>query len=144
MNAQGTRARLVEAARSCLGTRFLHQGRKRGVGLDCAGLVLYAAAAAGLPHNDFPNRAYSRWPVRSGWLRSFVSEQTDEIPFERSREGSVLLFWCYRPELPQHLAIRTGPSSMVHAWYDAGQVVETDFNGWTDKVVGAFDFRGVD
>jgi lipoprotein Spr len=39
---------IVAAARSCIGTRFRAQGRKPGVGLDCVGVALFAAAAAGL------------------------------------------------------------------------------------------------
>lgn len=135
---------LVTAARSCLETPFHHQGRQKGIALDCAGLLLHAAAEAGIPHVDFPNRAYSRWPIRDGWLRRFVAEQTVEIDFPRSREGSILLFWCYRPNLPQHLAILTEAATIVHAWYDAGKVVESELHGWHDKIVGVYDFKGVD
>jgi cell wall-associated NlpC family hydrolase len=39
---------IVAAARACLGTRFRSQGRVPGLGLDCVGLVLVAAAAAGV------------------------------------------------------------------------------------------------
>lgn len=41
-------ARVVAAARACLGTPFRPQGRVPGLGLDCVGLVLVAARAAGL------------------------------------------------------------------------------------------------
>lgn len=138
------RERLVAAARSCIGTRFLHQGRQRGIGLDCAGLLLYCAADVGLPHHDFPNRNYSRWPTLGRRLIDFVGGQTVPVPVEARKPGTILLFWCYRPTLPQHLAMVSGPETMIHAWYDAGQVVECSLSGWHDKIVGAFEFHGTE
>lgn len=41
-------AAIVAAARSCVGTRFRVQGRMPGVGLDCIGVALVAAAAVGI------------------------------------------------------------------------------------------------
>lgn len=38
---------IVAAARGCVGTRFCAQGRKAGLGLDCVGVALIAARAAG-------------------------------------------------------------------------------------------------
>ncbi len=147
------RSAFVTAARSTVGTRFLHQGRVPRVGLDCAGLVLYAAAEVGLDPQDFPGRNYSRWPVMSDpdrasrrgvWLRDFVANQTREIDPAARQEGTILLFWVFRPGLPQHLAIVTGPETILHAWYDAGAVVETPLTGWHDKIVGAFELNGMD
>jgi len=39
---------IVAAARACVGTRFRAQGRVPGLGLDCVGIALVAAAAAGV------------------------------------------------------------------------------------------------
>jgi lipoprotein Spr len=41
-------AAIVAAVRACVGTRFRAQGRLAGVGLDCVGVALIAAAAAGV------------------------------------------------------------------------------------------------
>lgn len=43
---------VVRAARDCLGTPFVHQGRIPGVGLDCVGLLAHAFGVAGLPGID--------------------------------------------------------------------------------------------
>lgn len=142
------RERLVGAARSCLGTPFGHLGRVRGISLDCAGLLLYAAADAQVECFDHPG-PYARWPVsdrraKAFRLRDFVAAQTNEIRLEDAREGSVLLFWAYRPDLPQHLAIQSGPDMMVHAWSESKSVMEIDIGRWREKLVAAFDFRGVD
>ncbi len=39
---------IVAAARGCIGTRFRSQGRASGLGLDCVGVALIAARAAGV------------------------------------------------------------------------------------------------
>ena len=41
-------AAIVAAARACVGTRFRPQGRVPGLALDCVGLALVAARAAGV------------------------------------------------------------------------------------------------
>ena len=41
-------AAIVAAARACVGTRFRVQGRMPGVGLDCIGVALVAAAVVGV------------------------------------------------------------------------------------------------
>lgn len=40
-------AAIVAAVQACIGTRFRAQGRRPGVALDCVGLALIAADAAG-------------------------------------------------------------------------------------------------
>lgn len=42
-------ARIIAAARACLGARFRPQGRSPAHGLDCAGVALHAATAVGCP-----------------------------------------------------------------------------------------------
>jgi murein DD-endopeptidase / murein LD-carboxypeptidase len=45
---------IVAAARGCVGTRFRPQGRMPGLGLDCVGVLLVAAAAAGVVAGEVP------------------------------------------------------------------------------------------
>ncbi|MBK8745664.1 MAG: peptidase P60, partial [Propionivibrio sp.] len=40
-------AAILAAARACIGTPFVHQGRIPGLALDCAGLVVAVAQAIG-------------------------------------------------------------------------------------------------
>lgn len=47
-------AAIVDAARMCVGTRFRAQGRVPGLGLDCVGVVLVAAAAVGVEAARLP------------------------------------------------------------------------------------------
>lgn len=63
------RALFIATARECVGTPFQHQGRHRGIGLDCSGLLLYVAKklslkdTSGKPFelDDYPD--YSAQPL---------------------------------------------------------------------------------
>lgn len=139
-----TREALVAAAEECLGTPFLHQGRKPRVGLDCAGLLLAVAASVGIQQVDYPRRNYSRFPLLGDHLRAFVAGQTNPIPVEEARPGSIYLFWIHREGLPQHLGMHVAPDLMIHAWSDAGAVVQSHLGPyWSARITGVFDFRGV-
>ncbi len=60
-----TANKIVEYARTWIGTRWLHQGRGRN-GIDCAGLLVETAKHFELPHGDMigygraPNREFLR------------------------------------------------------------------------------------
>lgn len=138
-----TRSRIVEAARSFLGTPFHHQGRTKGHGIDCAGLIVGVAAEIGAPVEDHPTRDYSRFPTKtSRFLPDFCRRSLDEVA--EAREGSVYLFWIHAPKYPQHLAIRTADDTIIHAYYDAKMVLETPIGDyWSSRVYSIFDFRGV-
>jgi cell wall-associated NlpC family hydrolase len=56
------RSAIVTAARSWLGTPYRHQHRERGVGVDCAGLVIGVARQLGIVPADFDVNGYSRQP----------------------------------------------------------------------------------
>ena len=45
---------IVTAARACVGTRFRAQGRSPGLALDCVGVALAAASAAGARPTTIP------------------------------------------------------------------------------------------
>lgn len=137
------RGAVVAAARSYIGTPFLHQGRHKGIGVDCAGLLLGVAESLGLAHEDYPRRNYSRWPLLGHHLYDFIARQTREITAEEVNAGSILLFWIHRAHLPQHLAIVSEQGRIVHAWSDAGRVIETHVADWLPRVYARFDWEGV-
>ena len=53
-------AEILAAARTWLGTPWRHQGRLKGVAVDCGGLILGVGRELGLL--DFDTRAYGRIP----------------------------------------------------------------------------------
>ncbi len=135
-----TGADIVAEARTWLGTRFHHQGRLKGVGVDCAGLVAGVAESLGLPVQDRTD--YTRQPDGQ-MLEETCDQQLDRIPVADIQPGDVLLMRF--DEEPQHLAIvgdyALGGLSIIHAYAQARRVVETRLDdGWLSRVVVAYRF----
>lgn len=132
-----TRADIVRVARECIGTRWHHQGRVVGVGLDCVGVLFHVAHTLGLSEFEYGN--YPRRP--NGMLEPLLEEHMDRIAVEDAGDGDVLMMrWR---EDPQHVAVRT-PVGIVHAHALARKCVEQPMDAiWRSRTVGAFRFRGV-
>jgi hypothetical protein len=147
-----TREAIVAEARAWLGTPFLHQGRLKGVGVDCAGLVLGVARALELPHAEVG--AYGRQP-RAAQLEAELAAQMDPIALDELAPGDVLLLRIERD--PQHLAIVSAIEALpggdrariwvVHALGGKGldRCVEHVLDDrWLQRIIGAYRFRGAE
>lgn len=128
--------RFVEAARSYVGTRWVHQGRLPGVGLDCGGLAICAAAAAGKPLEDV--EGYDR-PLSGHALVRAVVKNADRVrgPLQ---PGDVLLM--ARGDSPDHIAIFSGDGQIIHTWASIKRVVEHQYSStWQDCLRGVYRLR---
>jgi len=116
----------IELARDCIGTPFRHQGRVPGLALDCAGLLVHVFNGLGLACNDV--KGYPRRPYE-GLLEEALLNQPNLVKVGKSdlQAGDVVLFRIKKE--PQHIGIFTG-SSLIHAYYATGRVVEQSFNSW--------------
>lgn len=115
-----TRQQVVDEARRWIGTRWQHQGRLKGVGVDCAGLVVCVLRNVGIEVADVAG--YPRRP--DGSLLDVVRDQTE--PTADWMAGDVVLF--HWDNDPCHLAILTSPNSIIHAHAMARAVVEHDLD----------------
>lgn len=143
------REKIIEAARSFIGTRFLHQGRtpatsETGGGMDCVGLIKMTADAAGVvsrltgePLPDFD--AYA--PRAQGdFLQALAKNHLHEI--DRAEIACCVLIRFANN--PQHAAIMTGEDTMVHASNGPGFVTEHRINdAWRRRFIGFYRFEGV-
>jgi NlpC/P60 family putative phage cell wall peptidase len=136
------RDQIVAEARTWLGTPFRHQGRVKGVGVDCVGLAIGVASALGLA--DYKEIAYSRQPdpdVMKNQLDAYLK------PIDRSEVLPGDLYWI-RFIHPMHIAIATrvnGKDYMIHSYYNAKKCVEHRLNGeWKNRIVACYRFRGLD
>jgi hypothetical protein len=85
---------IVEAARSWVGTPFMHQQSLKGVGVDCVGVILGVGRELGIleisPEEWAPFAAYTRQPnparMRKA-MRRFLSESL--VPAPRYRAGGL-------------------------------------------------------
>lgn len=145
------RADIIESARSFLGTPFRHQGRARGIGVDCIGLIVCAARGAGIDVSDRTD--YPLQPIPSELLAGFGAnlDRTDGI---EHKPADVLVFWIVdtdtlpperRAETPQHVALAT-EAGMIHAWSGgARRVVEHGLTrGWASRLHSVWSFRGLE
>lgn len=143
-----TRDAIVLAARSWLGTKYRHQARAKGRGVDCVGLIIGVGLEAGVmewtPEDFEPWRGYGRLPnpnkMREGLERFLRQKPQGEEP----RPGDVAWF-SWREGLPMHLGIyavhEDAASGMpprpmiIHALGSVGSVVEHAFAGeWPERV----------
>lgn len=140
--ARVTGAAVVAAARLWLGTPFCHQGRRRGVGVDCVGLVIAVAHELGL--SDFDITGYARRPD-SDLLARLAHELMQPIDPAAARPGDVLLIAI--EGRAQHLAIRSdlaGDPAIIHAHAPRRRVVEHRIDeDWAQRILAAFRLPGV-
>lgn len=129
-----TAADIIAEARTWLGTPFHHQGRVKGAGVDCIGLVIGVQHALGLSDYDYGN--YGRIPnpvVMGRELRANM------LPVPAVEPGTVL--WFAFSAAPMHLGIVTD-TGLIHAYARAGRVVETGLDPqWVDRCRGVFRFN---
>lgn len=144
--------RILEAARVWAGTPTHHQARVLGAGVDCIGLVKEVGIATGFlaptPEEIAKYARYARSPnprKMGEGLREFLEES-----YHPAREVAPDGFICWiewRERLPMHCGIAAtfaGRRTIIHAYQDAGKVVEHGFTDlWLSRVVCWFKFPGM-
>lgn len=132
------RKQIINEARKYLGTPFHHQGRVKGSGVDCIGLVTGVAKILGL--SDYDNTVYSRHPD-GAMLMGELEKHLEQIPIENAVPGDILVFRIRK--YPQHLALMTDVG-MIHTNQKIGRVVENHLDArWKKRIYAAFKFPGV-
>jgi cell wall-associated NlpC family hydrolase len=139
-----TGADIVREARSLIGTKFHHQGRVPGCGVDCVGLAVVVAERLGLQvvdRTDYP-------PETDGEaLQEALEASCDPTPEGAVQEGDVLQFRRGRSQWHVGIVAETGPPRrMVHALarHVGGRVVEEPVPiEWARRLVGVWRIKGV-
>ena len=134
---------IITEARSWVGTPFHHQGRAKGSGCDCAGLILEVARAFHL--TEFQWTDYEHMPD-GVMLKQTCDEHMDRITPAEAQPGDVVLFKF--EEYPQHLGFLGdyvfGGLSLIHALATARKVVEHRFDDqWMGCVDQYYRLRGI-
>lgn len=115
------REKVIQEARSWLGTPYHHEGRVKGVGVDCAMLLVAVYHACGLIP-DIDPRPYSfDWMLNRdeekflGWVKEYGSETDDPQP------GDVLV-WRFGRTFSHGSILVDQVGAIVHAYRPAGYV----------------------
>lgn len=125
-------AAIVMAVRSCVGTRFRLQGRRVGVGLDCVGVALIAAEAAGSPATAPAYALGGDHEARLDMAAAALGWTIAAVP----QAGDLLVLAPAAGR--RHLAVVT-PGGIVHAHAGLRRVVEGPVDpAWT--LVAAWRF----
>ncbi|MGE0109105.1 MAG: C40 family peptidase [Bdellovibrionales bacterium] len=125
--------RFIDAARSCIGTPFHHQGRQPSVGLDCIGLVVVSLKAVGVSVCD--RQDYGVRPEGGALVAALEAHGARAV--SEISAGDILLFRY--DNQPQHVGIATSSSSLIHAFAPVGSVVETGIGDyWKRRLVGIY------
>lgn len=131
----------MNAVISMQGTPFVHQGRTPGIALDCAGVVVCGAEAAGIYLPD--QKAYPTVPDGDRFVKT-VESCCDKIRFEAVSVADLMMFtWGRRP---QHIAVvsHIDPIRIIHSWNGSGGVVENSLDEfWLRKLRGCYRLRGL-
>jgi len=135
---------IVLAARSYLGTPFQHQGRLKGIGIDCVGLLVGVARELGIWGDSIDHTAYRRREDGTILMQMLETHLVRKEEGEPLRVGDIL---AMKHTVPQHVAIVTesypnGDFKIIHA-LEAGVVEHRLDTRWRRKVIGAFEFPGV-
>lgn len=135
--------RVVEAARSWIGTPYHHQMAVKGAGCDCLGLVrgVYAEIYGRPSDEPVP---YSRdWAEATG-TETLIAAAERHLEARSSKAGicpgDVLIFRMKRGAMAKHAAILATPDTMIHA-FENNAVCEVPLTlHWRARVAAVFRF----
>jgi len=145
--------KIINEARSWLGTKFKHQGRIKKTtndsgGCDCLGLIigvaknLHIRAKNGELLASFDQIIYPKL-LTSNILQEELNKLLFEIEIKDLQAGDIILLKINN--WPQHLAIVsdiTPHITIIHSYIQARKVVEQHFpKDWTNKIVATYRFN---
>jgi hypothetical protein len=143
-----TRADVVASARTWIDTPYHHQGRLKGVGVDCLGLPIGVAIELKLAPASFDVKGYSKVPDGRSLLRQ-ANEHLVRLPLDGVLLPGMVIVVAINGD-PQHFGIvgdyRHGGVSIIHSnsQADPPRVVETRLMFHrTMRLVAAYDMPGV-
>ncbi len=142
-----TRLEVITELRTWIGTPWRHQGRRKGIGCDCLGVLVAAARAAdrlppGIRHD------YHRLPYKN-LLQETLDRYLDRIEFEDAKIADMILLTQRGHEMGAHTGVLTpwrhegegAPFGILHAMMETRAVSEHAFDPRLMFVVGYYRFR---
>ena len=135
--------RVIETARSWIGTPYRHQASLKGVGCDCLGLVRGIWREIHGAEPETPPAYQPDWAERSGEdrLRDAARRHFGaELSVAEMRPGDLLLF-CWRPDLPaKHAGLLSARDRFIHAYEQSAVIESALVPSWRRRIAGVFRF----
>jgi NlpC/P60 family putative phage cell wall peptidase len=125
-----------------VGTLYRYQGRSKGVGCDCIGLVLGVWRAVYGASPEVPGAYAPDWAEAGGGERLLagVRQHFIEKPQGEMAAGDLLVF-RWRAHLPaKHAGILVGQDRFVHAYEGTAVSLSGLVPQWRKRITGVFSF----
>jgi len=148
-----TREEIVTEVRTWKDTKFVHQASVKGVGCDCAGLILGVGVNTGgiiMKLTDAALQEFVGYSTRPDPHKMIRALGLLMLPIRKEEAGAGDVVYRRYTMEPQHLGILTGDlfeakSGVVHAErWPARKVVEGRTDGdWYNNVTSAWRYPGL-
>ena len=143
------RIQIIDAARTWLGTPYLHQASAKGAGCDCLGLLRGVWRDVYGREPEVPPAYTPDWNERAFYdgdktepLLAAARRHLHEKPIDERKPGDVLIFRIVNDGPAKHCAMLSAPDRIIHA-YAGREVVDGWLNRWwRARIVGVFSFPG--
>ena len=139
-----TKEDVVTEARKWIGTPYHHQGRLRGIGVDCIGLLFGVGAKLGIRNRDKDSyKRYRRRPPKGAGMLLDLDE-TCGARIDDPQSGDIAVFWMNASsKRAQHIAI-VSDRGLIHTHSRVGKVVEHRFSDWwRERLICGYRFPEV-
>ena len=137
--------RVVEEARTWIGTQYRHQASLKKVGCDCLGLVrgvwrgLYGAEPEALkPYSADWAEAGGADALLEAARRNFIQK-----PIADLADGDVILFRWKPAHAAKHLGILVSEQAFIHAYEGHAVMISALVPQWRSRVAGVFSFKPI-
>lgn len=137
-----TRDIVINKALEYVETPYKHQGRKKGIGVDCVGLIIGVATELNIFDLNNDNTSYRMIPD-GNLLMKKARENLVEKNINDLENGDVLVmtFDLY----PQHFAFyykKNNEEFIIHSYSKIKKVLVQRYDqSWKDKTQFAFSFK---
>ncbi|HEB78630.1 MAG TPA: peptidase P60 [Methylothermaceae bacterium] len=133
-------SRILEIARSWIGTPYVHQAALKGAGCDCLGLIRGVYTELYGTDTETPPAYSPDWAEETGVeaMRDAARRHLLEIALGDAQPGDVVLFRMKANAPAKHAAILSDNGRIIHA-YQGHAVAETAIPpGWDRRLAYAF------
>lgn len=139
-----TRLDIITKAQEYVGTPYLNQGRVKGVGIDCGGLIVCVARDLGL--SDFDLDCYPRFGDGKEFLQALRTHAGPELSQPVPCAIGFFMLGMPGKECQPHAGIfgqnpQTNKLTLIHASYPAKRVISHNLHqSWCQQLEHVFDF----
>lgn len=122
---------IQDTAMELVGTPFHWGGRKPGIGLDCAGVIILSAGGR---IEDW--RGYGATTNTAAIIDRLIPQliKVDGDP----EPGDILVFWMRQANTPVHLGVMTEDGMIVHSHKSVDQCVREPLERWRRRLFGVY------